>query len=101
MGYAEQPGFRAGTSEPFHWYDLAAERKTDLLVFPFAVMDVTLKNYQQMSPQEAQVMLQDLQAYCQTEGLTFCTLWHNSSFSEAHGWAGWWEVYRSLFLPKG
>ena len=101
MGYAEQPGFRAGTSEPFHWYDLAAERKTDLLVFPFAVMDVTLKNYQQMSPQEAQVMLQGLQAYCQTEGLTFCTLWHNSSFSEAHGWAGWWEVYRSLFLPKG
>ena len=100
MGYAAAPGFRAGTSEPFWWYDLEKEEVSTLRIHPFAVMDVTLKQYQGLAPAKAQVYLQQLQAYCRTEGLSFCTLWHNSSFSSLHSWdEEWWTVYQSLFEP--
>jgi hypothetical protein len=97
MGYAEAVGFRAGTTEPFLWYDLLAEAPTSLLLVPFAAMDVTLRQYLGQSPAEAGETLQSLQATCRGEGLRFTTLWHNSSFSASHGWEGWEEVYHSLF----
>lgn len=97
MGYADEIGYRAGTSEPFFWYDLEKEEVTDLCIHPFVAMDVTLKNYMRLSPQQAQEKLKALQTYCQEQQLRFCTLWHNSSFSDLHGWAGWKEVYLSLF----
>jgi hypothetical protein len=97
MVYADDIGYRAGTTEAFRWYDLEREETTDLWVHPFAVMDVSLKNYLHLSPQQAQEKLQTLQAYCQQQQLSFTTLWHNSSFSDIHGWSGWREVYLSLF----
>jgi hypothetical protein len=96
MGFAAQPGYRAGTTEPFFWYDLKEDKMTELLVHPFGVMDVTLKQYLGYSAEEAVEALKDMQEYCQKEGLQFCTLWHNSSFSSLHGWDGWWEVYEGL-----
>lgn len=97
LGFAAQAGYRAGTTEPFRWYDLAREEITQLWVHPFTVMDVTLKQYQACDPITARATLMNMQAYCQKEGLSFCTLWHNSSFSSAHGWGAWWEVYGALF----
>ncbi len=100
MGFAAQAGFRAGTTEPFWWYDLEQEQITNLRVYPFAVMDVTLKQYMGLDAAAAKTYLLDLQQYCRQEGLRFCTLWHNSSFSELHGWSGWNTVYWSLFEQK-
>ncbi len=88
MGYAEQPGFRAGTSEPFWWYDLTTEEITSLRIYPFVAMDVTLKQYQELGPTEAQAYLQEIQAYCKGD----------SSFAPLFGWdREWWLVYQSLF----
>jgi hypothetical protein len=42
MGYQNTTGFRAGTCTPFHWYDLQLEKKTNLLVHPIAVNDLSL-----------------------------------------------------------
>ncbi|PSR13118.1 MAG: hypothetical protein C7N36_09235, partial [Bacteroidetes bacterium] len=64
MGYAEVPGYRAGTTEPFRWYDLNREQTTDLWVHPFVAMDVTLQNYQGLSASAAADYLQELQTYC-------------------------------------
>jgi hypothetical protein len=100
MGYAEAPGYRAGTTEPFRWYDLSCEQTTDLWVHPFVAMDVTLQNYQGLSATAAAACLQDLQTYCRREQLSFAILWHNSSFSALHGWAGWWAVYAGLFVGE-
>lgn len=96
MGFASATGYRAGTAVPFRWYDLEKEAATELWLHPFSVMDVTLKQYQGYAAQEAAVVLQGLKSYCQKEALPFCTLWHNSSFSNLHGWEGWWEVYAAL-----
>lgn len=100
MGYGDAPGWRAGTNLPFHWYDLEQETMTGLTVHPFGVMDVTLKNYLGLEPEAAKERLGQLQNDLSPFGGPFTTLWHNSSFAEAYGWAGWREVYESLFQAE-
>lgn len=96
MGYAEAIGFRAGLAIPFHWYDLAADAPTTLRVHPFAVMDVTLKDYLQLSPEAARQRIDALMQSLKRHGGTFTSLWHNNSLSEQDGWEGWRDVYAHL-----
>ena len=97
MGFADSVGYRAGTSEAFFWYDLEKETRTGLQIHPFVAMDVTLRQYFGFSPDEAKKKLKELQDFCKKNGLTFSTLWHNSSFSSLHGWEGWDAIYWKLF----
>ncbi|MEM1124954.1 MAG: polysaccharide deacetylase family protein, partial [Bacteroidota bacterium] len=96
MGYAMETGFRAGTAQSFYWYDLVREESTDLLVHPFQVMDVTLKEYLKLSPLEATQRIDHLITAVQSVNGTFCSLWHNSSFSELDDWGDWERVYLYL-----
>lgn len=98
MGYADAVGWRAGTNQPFYWYNLYEERSTGLTVVPFAAMDVTLKNYLGLSPEEAREKVLLLANHCQEVGGDFSLLWHNSSFSEDHGWEGWKTGYEELVV---
>src|SRR6202171_1492397 len=41
MGYGSSNGFRASIASSFYWYDLKAEKKTVLMLFPFCFMDAT------------------------------------------------------------
>lgn len=95
MGFADQVGFRAGTSRPFYWFDLEKNEKTLLCVFPFAAMDTTLKNYMKLTKQEAidfsGKMMNDVHAV----GGDFIALWHNETLSETNGWQGWREVWEA------
>ena len=94
MGYAADIGFRAGVGVPFYWYDLEKEEKTDLLIYPFQVMDVTLRHYLKLSPEEAFIQVKKIIRPMKSVGGTFMTLWHNSSFSEEDGWdAEWKDLY--------
>ncbi|MEM6317175.1 MAG: polysaccharide deacetylase family protein [Bacteroidota bacterium] len=93
MGYAMETGFRAGTAQPFYWYDLAQKESTHLLIHPFQVMDVTLKEYLKLSPTEAIQRIDQLISNVQSVNGIFCSLWHNSSFSELDGWDDWERVY--------
>lgn len=96
LGYADQIGFRAGTSLPFRFYNVEKEEMTDLLVHPFCIMDVTLKQYHAYSIEEAIMevkMIKDI--IKETKGcLSF--IWHNSSFAEFEGWTGWEKVFLEL-----
>ena len=93
LGYADDIGFRAGFAGDFFWYDLEAETPTTLRIYPFQVMDVTLKNYLQLTPREAMEEIDDIVQQVKLHGGTFISLWHNSSFAASHGWEGWFEVY--------
>ncbi len=93
MGYADQPGFRAGTSRPFPFYDLPNERMTLLMVHPFAVMDATLNRYLKLSPDEAIQRLQKLAAGVKQADGHLRLLWHNETVSETAEWKGWQRVY--------
>ncbi len=96
MGYADELGFRASTASAFWWYDLEAEQSTKLRLVPFALMDVTLRQYLGLSPQEALARIAELVESVRKVGGTFSTLWHNNSLSEREGWEAWREVYEGM-----
>ena len=96
MGYADQVGYRAGVAGPFPWYDLQEEKRTALIVHPFAAMDVTLNFYLQLKPQEAVQQIRQMTQALRAYGGTFTLLWHNSSFAENIGWAGWAGAFEEI-----
>lgn len=96
MGFADRPGFRAGTAYPFYWYDLGKNRPTSLKVHPLLIMDATFRFYLKCSPDEALAIIDNLQENMTTTGGHFTWLWHNTSFSRAHGWKNWRKVYQKL-----
>lgn len=96
MGYAATPGFRSGTATPHFFYDLDHESPIKLKIYPTIVMDASLKVYLKLTPEQAKQKIQDLIQECKAVGGCFVSLWHNSSFSEPDGWAGWKAVYSHL-----
>jgi len=96
MGYAEDVGFRASTSHPFYWYDLENEAETRLKVHPFQIMDVTLKNYLNLNPDEALATCQEIIDVVKSVNGNLVTIWHNSSFSSLMGWDDWKKVYPAI-----
>lgn len=96
MGYAQCTGFRAGTCTPYPFYDLDLEVETPLTVFPFAVMDATLKYYMNMKPEESLQHIDDLVRQVKAVNGTFISLWHNETLSDEGLWAGWRSVYEHL-----
>ncbi|MBK8653961.1 MAG: polysaccharide deacetylase family protein [Haliscomenobacter sp.] len=101
MGFADAPGFRAGTCGAFPWYDLPAEQETALWVQPLHVMDGALKNYLRLPAKEAIEKAVLLANRCKQVDGTFCSLWHNSSLSEREGWEGWKQGYLDLLDEAG
>ncbi|BDS09336.1 polysaccharide deacetylase family protein [Aureispira anguillae] len=98
MGYARHLGFRASIATPFFWYDLEAEKATNLLIFPFQLMDVTFNSYLKLSPE--QVLEQALPVINNTKkvGGHLISIWHNSSLCEAWQWKQWRTVYEHIIV---
>jgi hypothetical protein len=69
MGYASSTGFRAGTCMPFKFYDLTDECQTQLLIHPFMVMDVTLRQYLGLNAGEANVRINRLMEFSHAFGI--------------------------------
>jgi hypothetical protein len=96
MGFASHCGFRAGTSRPFHFYDLENEQETLLKVIPFQLMDRTLKDYMQLSPDAARKRIMKMVDAVRKVKGTLVTIWHNDAFSEQGEWQGWKGVYLDM-----
>ncbi len=97
MGYADKTGFRAGTSSPFYFYDLEKEDVTKLKIFPFTVMDRTLKDYLKLNPDEAFKKIKLLASVVKEEGGCFIPVWHNDSLCDTGEWEGWRIVYEKMY----
>ena len=95
MGFPEHVGFRAGTSHPFLWFDLSANKITDLEIHPFCLMDVTAKNYMELDVDQAIEVGESLKNSIRLFGGNFCFIIHNESLSESQGWKGWTSVFKS------
>jgi len=96
MGYAQEMGFRASIATPFYWFNLRKNEATDLLVYPFQIMDVTLNVYQQLSPEAAITKAQKIIHQTQKVNGHLITIWHNSSLCEAWNWKDWRQVYEAI-----
>ena len=98
MGYASQPGFRAGIADSFFFYDLDHDGPTPLRVHPFALMDGTMRDYLNMEPNAAIELARNLIRETKKVNGTFITLWHNETLSDAKRWAGWLDVYKQIII---
>lgn len=96
MGFASEPGFRAGICDPFNFFDLDLDLETNLRIYPFAVMDGTLNDYLKLKPEQAFAHIQPMLDEVKAVGGTFISLWHNESLSDAGRWQGWFPVYEEL-----
>lgn len=93
MGYASNVGFRASICSPFYFYDLDQELETQLKVYPFQVMEGTLKYYMKVLPEDAMSYIQPLIDEVKKVDGTFISLWHNDTLNDAGTWKGWRDVY--------
>jgi len=59
-------------------------------------MDVTLKRYLKLNPEQSLVVIDKLKKTITNVNGTLEFIWHNSSFSAAHGWDGWENTFEYL-----
>ncbi len=96
MGYADEPGFRAGTGNPYPFFDLESDCETPLTIHPFAAMDSTFYYYKKFSPEAAEEVYRQLTDEVKGVGGVLSLLWHNQSLCEDFGWQGWRDVYERV-----
>ena len=96
MGYASQIGFRAGICTPFKWFDLSCDSKTNLMVYPFQIMDGSLNDYLKLNSEEALRAIKEINNEVRKHNGLFVTLWHNESLSEMRQWKAWKNVYENV-----
>ncbi|MBN2668495.1 MAG: polysaccharide deacetylase family protein [Bacteroidales bacterium] len=98
LGYAETVGFRSGICIPYPFFDLTTNTSTNLILYPFQIMDGTLNDYMHLTPDEAKATIKYIYDEVKSVGGMFITLWHNESLSEMRQWKNWKDVY--LYLLK-
>jgi len=101
MGYAEQPGFRAGTCHPFMFFNLKTNSITKLKIMPFVIMDGTFRDYLNLSPDKSIEIINNLINEVKKVNGHFISLWHNESLSEFKRWQGWSMVYDNILEKAG
>ncbi len=97
MGYGSANGFRASIASSFYWYDLKADKKTSLLLFPFCFMDANAFYEDSLKPQAAFSQLMNYYRKIKEVNGLMVTIWHNNFFGTDPLFSGWKEVYE-VFL---
>lgn len=92
LGFAEQPGFRAGIARPFKWFNLEKDCIEELTLHPFAYMDGTLLEYMNCSIDSAKEIIDNLIDEVANYGGDFVFIWHNETIGDYGKWKGWGSV---------
>ena len=96
MGYPDTLGFRAGTCTPFRFYNLTKNTVSEMMIHPFCIMDVTLKNYLNLTIPESIKVIDNMIEKVDLVGGQFVSVWHNESMSDKREWLGWRFVYEKM-----
>jgi len=96
MGFASNPGFRAGIAHPFNFFDLAGNEETTLRIHPVQVMDVTFRDYLRLTPAESLLQIKQIISQVRLYNGEFVSLWHNESLSDTGRWKGWKRLYEEV-----
>jgi hypothetical protein len=85
LGFAEHPGFRCGTSRPYHAFSLHGDRALALEERPLILMENSIleAGYLGLDETGAKALGRRLVAQCRRHGGRFTFLWHNSSLASA------------------
>jgi len=93
LGFASAIGFRAGIANSFPFFNLKTNLKRPLLLQPFQIMDVTLKDYLKLNCEEAVIEIDKIKKSIQEVNGEFVSLFHNSSLTDSGEWKNWMKVY--------
>lgn len=85
----EKGGFPTGMAQPYLWYDLEQDRISQLTLHPTTIMDWSLRQYMNLTPEEAVDRCKKWIQTCKEIGGVFTFLFHNDSLSESGMWKGW------------
>lgn len=96
MGYSCMPGFRAGICTPYFFYDLEKEKATNLMVFPFQILDGTFTHYLNLSPEKALEEIKSIMMEVKKVGGTFISVWHNETVNNLGIWKGYQKVFEEM-----
>jgi len=95
MTFSDQTGFRAGTGNPFLFYDLTEEKSLPVIIHPSAIMDATMKYYMHLQPHTAVTVSNTIINEIKKVNGSACLHWHNESLSDSGAWTGWKKVFTS------
>jgi hypothetical protein len=82
LGYAEQPGFRCGTSHEFQMFDIEKQEASKLRQRPLIVMEASVLSPKYMNrdySEDTFEYMKSIKDECFNYGGNFTLLWHNSS----------------------
>jgi hypothetical protein len=95
MGFPEIAGFRAGTCQPYYFYDLKNEKATDLKIFPVTFMEGSLMNSKKNLSQSLQEIFNLINHVKEVKG-TFISIWHNHTVSETAEYKDWKNIHDEM-----
>ncbi len=85
MGFAEKPGFRAGTCTPYPFFDVYENAVKNLKIFPFAIMDSTIRHLANQNQNETMELLKRLLNRVKMVNGSFISIWHVDYLTESMG----------------
>jgi hypothetical protein len=92
LGFTDRVGFRAGTCTPFPWFDLESNEATDLMLWPFAVMDSAIHEQMGVPTEQAAARFIEMADAVKAVDGTFVSVWHDRYLSGHGEFRGWPEV---------
>jgi hypothetical protein len=96
MGYPDEPGFRAGISRPYPFFDVLEDKVSDLRIIPYQLMDTTLWNYLKLDPDSSGELISNLIAETKNAGGMFVSIWHNTTLVDDDKWRKWRGVFEYM-----
>jgi hypothetical protein len=96
MAYAACPGFRASICTPFYFYDIQTDEVMPVKCHPSIVMDGTLNEYINVTPDEAITLTQKLVEQVKQCKGEFVSIWHNDTLNDKGKWKGWKRVFETI-----
>jgi hypothetical protein len=96
MGYPEEPGFRAGISRSFFFYDVSEDKKSGLRITPFQIMDGTLSQYKKMTPEASEELIKEMIDETGRAGGLFISIWHNTSLLDKLECTKWRSTFEYM-----
>ena len=95
LGFADNIGFRAGISFPFHPINVQNNKIFNILEIPLAIMDTALAGYMKISAKEAWKKISSLISSVEQHNGLVTLLWHNKFFDKV-AWADWHNLYKKI-----
>ena len=92
LSFADHEGFRCGICFPYRPFDILGNRVLNIWELPLIIMDGSLFNYQNLTPEEGFQRIKNLIDTTKKYNGLFVLLWHNSSLDELK-LPGWIKTY--------